>query len=79
MRIIWYNGIIRSGQKWSEKCMVHGLMDMIPRTITKTLPLRKIGVCYFFRAVYHSKNHAIPHPVIAAISSLGIKPVNASF
>ena len=21
----------------------------------------------FFRAVYHNKNHAIPHPVIAAI------------
>ena len=46
--------------------MMHGLMDMIPKTKTKTLPLRKIRVCYFFRAVYHSKNHVIPHPVIAA-------------
>ena len=46
---------------------VHGLMDTITRTKTKTLPLRKIRVCYFFRAVYHSKSHVIPHPVIAAI------------
>ena len=62
--ILWYYKI---GQKWSGKCMVHGLMDMIPRTKTKTSPLQKIRVCYFFRAVYHSKNHVIPHPVIAAI------------
>ena len=41
-------------------------MDRIPRTKTKTLPLRKIRV-WNFRAVYHSKNHAIPHRVIAAI------------
>ena len=47
--------------------MVHGLMDMIPRTKTKTLPLRKLRVCYFFHPVYYSKNHDIPHPVIAAI------------
>ena len=40
--------------------MVHGLMDAIPRTKTKTIPLRNIRV-------YHSKNHVIPHPVIAAI------------
>ena len=25
----------RSGQKWSGKCMVHGLIDTIPRTKTK--------------------------------------------
>ena len=31
---------IRSRQKWSGECMVHGLMDTIPRTKTKTLPLR---------------------------------------
>ena len=67
MRIIWYYGIIRSGQTWSGKCMVRGLMDTIPRTKTKSLPLRKIRVCYFFCAVYHSGNHVIPHPVIAAI------------
>ena len=33
--------------------MLHGLMDTIPRTKTKTLPLRKIRV-------YHCKNHIIP-------------------
>ena len=33
----------------------------------KTIPLRKIRVCYFFHAVYRSKNHVIPHRVIAAI------------
>ena len=64
MRIIWYYGIIRSGQTWSGKCMVHG---SIPRAKTKTLPLRKIRVCYFFCAVYHSKKHVIPNCVIAAI------------
>ena len=47
--------------------MVHGLMDTIPRTKTKTLQLRKIRVCYFFCAVYYSKNHVIPHRVIGAI------------
>ena len=47
--------------------MVHVLMDTILRTNTKTLPLRKVRVCYFFRALYHSKNHEIPHPVIADI------------
>ena len=46
--------------------MVHGLMDTIPRTKTKTLPLRKLREL-FFRAVYYSKNHAIPHRVIGAI------------
>ena len=62
-KLIWYYGTIRSQQKWSGKCMVYGLMDTIPRIKTKTLPLWKIRVCYFFRAVYHSKNHVIPHPV----------------
>ena len=33
----------------------------------KTLPLRKIRVCYFFLAVYDSKKHVIPHHVIGAI------------
>ena len=47
--------------------MVHGLMDTIPRTKTKALPLRKLRVCYSFHAVYYSKNHVIPHPVIVAI------------
>ena len=31
------------------------------------VPLQKIRVCYFFRAVYHSKNHVVPHPVNAII------------
>ena len=33
----------------------------------KTLPLRKIRVYLFFRAVYHSKKTCDSHPVIAAI------------
>ena len=33
----------------------------------KTLPLQKIRDCYFFLAVYHSKNHVIPRRVIGAI------------
>ena len=33
----------------------------------KNITIAKIRVCYFFNAVYHSKNHVIPHPVIAAI------------
>ena len=33
----------------------------------KPLRLQKIRVCYLSRAVYHSKNHVIPRPVIAAI------------
>ena len=47
--------------------MMHGLMDTIPQTKTKTLPLRKLRVYYFFHAMYYSKKHVIPHPVIAAI------------
>ena len=47
--------------------MMHGLIDTIPRTKTKTLPLRKLRVRYFFRAVYHSKYHVILIRVIAAI------------
>ena len=61
------NMVLSDPAKRSRKCMMHGLMDTIPRTKTKTLPLRKIRVCYFFHAVYHSKNHVIPHPVVAAI------------
>ena len=53
--------------------MVHGLMDMILRTKTKTLPSPKLRVCYFFRAVYHSKKHVISHPVIAAIFDVILK------
>ena len=41
-RIIWY-GIIRYCQKWSGECMVHALMDTIPRTKAKTLPLQNMS------------------------------------
>ena len=62
MRIIWYYGIIRSDQRWYM-----GLWIRLPEQRQKPLPLRKIRVCYFFRAVHHSKTHVISHPVIAAI------------
>ena len=55
--ILWYYQI---RPKVAGKHMVHELMDTIPRSRSKTLPLRKIRV-------YHSKNHVILHPVIAAI------------
>ena len=47
--------------------MVHGLMDAILRTKTKTLSLRQI-IFYLSLAVYHSKNHVIPHRVICSDS-----------
>ena len=53
--------------------MLDGLMDTILKTKTKSLPLPKIRVCYFFRAVYHSKKHVISHPVIAAILDVILK------
>ena len=37
MKIIWYYGIIRSGSKWSGKCMVHWLMDTIYPNKDKTM------------------------------------------
>ena len=51
MRIIWNYGIIRSGQKWFGNCMLHGLMDAIPRTKTKTLPFRKISLLFFLCSI----------------------------
>ena len=33
----------------------------------KNITITKNKSMLFFRAVYHSKNHVIPHPVIAAI------------
>ena len=33
----------------------------------QNITITKNRVCYSFHAVYHSKNHVIPHPVIAAI------------
>ena len=48
--------------------MVHGLMDAITKTKTKHITITKNeSLLCFFHAVYHSKNHVIPHPVIAAI------------
>ena len=47
--------------------MVHGLMNTILRKKTKSLPLRKIRVCYFFLAVCHSKKTFDPHRVIGTI------------
>ena len=43
------------------------LMDMMTGRKTKKITLQKIRVRYFFNAVYHSKKHVIPNPVIAAI------------
>ena len=36
----------------------------------KALPLQKIRVCYFFRAVYHSKKHVISNCFIAGILNI---------
>ena len=33
----------------------------------KNITITKNKCLFFFRAVYYSKNHVIPHPVIAAI------------
>ena len=48
--------------------VVYGLMNKITKTNTKKKTLQKVRDCYFFRAVYHSKNYVIPHSVIASIS-----------
>ena len=42
-----------------------GRYDFESEYKNNTITINKI--CYFFLAVYHSKNHVIPHPVIAAI------------
>ena len=62
--ILWYYHI-RTKVVWK----LHGawLDGYDSQNKDKNIPLQKIRVCYFFRAVYHSKkNHVIPHPVIAA-------------
>ena len=62
LSILWYYQI-----RPKVVSKMHGAwMDTISRTKTKTLPLRKLRVC-FFHAVYYRKKHVIPHPVIAAI------------
>ena len=42
------------------------------------LPLQKIRLCYFFRAVYHSKNHVIPYCLIAGILNTTLKNNNST-
>ena len=61
---VWYNQI--------RPKVVHGLINVITEQRQKTLPLRKIRVCYFFRAVHHSKPDVIPHPRIAAILDVNL-------
>ena len=62
--ILWYNQICPK-VVWK----VHGawIDGYDSQNKDKTLPLRKIRVCYFFRAVNQSKKHVFSHPVIAAI------------
>ena len=36
----------------------------------QTITITKIRLCYFFRAVYHSKNHVIPYCFIAGILNI---------
>ena len=43
----------------------------------KNITIAKIKSLLFFRAVYHSKNHVISHPVIAAIFDIIVKNYNA--
>ena len=45
--------------------VVYDLMNTITRTKTKNNIMKSMS--YFFCAVYHSRNHVIPHSVIAAI------------
>ena len=47
--------------------VVHKLIDMITKTKTKNITISKSKSRYIYGAVYLSKNHVIPHPVIAAI------------
>ena len=62
--ILWYNQICPK-VVWK----VHGawIDGYDSQNKDKTLPLRKIRVCYFFRAVNQSKKHVFSHPVNAAI------------
>ena len=68
--ILWYNQI-RLKVVWK----VHGawIDGYDSPNKDKKLPLQKIRVCYFFRAVYHSKKkHVIPHHVIGAIFDISL-------
>ena len=62
--ILWYYQI-QPNVVWK----VHGawIDGYDTQNKTKTLPLRKLRVRYFFHAVFYKKTHVIPHPVIAAI------------
>ena len=46
--------------------MVYGLMNTITKTKTKKNITKSMSLL-FYHAVYHSKNHVIPHSVIVAI------------
>ena len=62
--ILWYSQIL-SKVVWKVQGAWMDGYDS--QNKDKTLPLRKIRDCYFFLAVYHSKNHVISHCVIGAI------------
>ena len=53
--------LIESGQKWSGKCYKGGFREQGQKHYQNDKQE------YVIRAVYHSKHHVIPHPVIAAI------------
>ena len=55
--ILWYYPIL---PKVVWKVQGAWMDGYDPQNKDKTLPLRKIRDCYFFLAVYHSKNHVIP-------------------
>ena len=65
IRIIWHNGINRSGQKWSGEWYTDWWIRF--QNKDKNISIAKTRFCYFFCAVYHSKNHVILQPDNAAI------------
>ena len=62
--ILWYYQI-RSKVVWK----VHGawIAGYDSQNKDKNIPITKNKSLLFFCAVYHSKNHVIPQPVVAAI------------
>ena len=65
MRIIWWYYQIRPKVLWK----VHGarIDEYHSQNKDKSITIMKNKSLLFFRAVYHSKKHVIPHPIIAAI------------
>ena len=84
-----FEGMFSQSRTFYENTMILWYYQIRPKVVWKVhgawidgydsqdkdtnIPLRKIRVCYFFRAVYHSKKHMIPHPVIAAIFERHLK------